>query len=352
MNTTIYFEKEESQFLESIAEKNYAQIVILADAKTNGFCVPVFKKLMPSFLNTSLIIIPDGEQNKTLESCKLVWDFLIQINATKNTLLINIGGGMVCDLGGFIAATFKRGIDYINVPTTLLAMNDACLGGKTAVDYNDIKNIIGVIKYPIAVYIYPIFLNSLSEKIKISGIAEMIKHAALQSKEVWNNICKMSLDNFEKIEMIQQSLLFKKSIVTQDALDENVRQVLNFGHTIGHAIESESMNQKERLLHGEAIMLGMIYEAMLSHELLEFDKKYIGDLIELKNKFFPFLNMNIEFDTIKKFLLQDKKNTESVVMSLLHDIGECKIKINVSEEQIKNAILETNKMLQVSEHSL
>ncbi|GBL34617.1 3-dehydroquinate synthase [Filimonas sp.] len=187
MISRLFYEGHERELLSYINEKNYSQIILLADANTNGYCIPVLKKLIPAFKTSSLIIIPKGEQNKTLEVCTLIWHELDKLKADRYTLLINIGGGMVSDIGGFASSVYKRGIDFINVPTTLLAMVDACYGGKTGIDFNGFKNSLGSFQHPSAIYIHPVFLQTLDERVLQSGLAESIKHAMLSSEDQLKN---------------------------------------------------------------------------------------------------------------------------------------------------------------------
>lgn len=345
MSTKFFFE-EDQDFLFFLNGKKYSQIIFLVDAKTNGFCEPILRNIFPQFQNTETIIIPDGEQNKNLSVCNLIWEGLIALNADRKTLLINFGGGMVCDMGGFAASTFKRGIDYINIPTTLLAMVDASHGGKTGIDFNQIKNIIGTFQHPVAVYVNPVFLNTVPVHILRSGIAEMLKHALLKGETSFKEMLQMDEKDFYTIEKIKESVLFKKEIVSRDEKDENIRQTLNLGHTIGHAIESFSLNTKKPLLHGEAVILGLIYEMMLSKILFNLAEENIQDVIQFKKRIFPDLNFHFSYSDVEEFIKNDKKNNETIKMSLLQKIGECKWQISVTEEQIKKCIEETNLLLQ------
>ena len=345
MNTQLYDESESASLLQWIHEGNYDQIILLSDANTHGFCVTVLKKMIPLFANCYSIVIPSGESNKQLEVCNHVWQLLLQFHATTHTLLVNVGGGMLSDLGGFVASTYKRGIHYINIPTTLLAMVDASLGGKTGIDFESIKNAIGTFQHPKVVYINPIFLRTLPERVLRSGIAEMIKHALLQGSTQLNRILDWELADFCKVDAINDALLFKKSIVMQDEYDQHIRQNLNLGHTFGHAIESASLLSTQPLLHGEAVMLGLVYELMLSHLLFDLPLQIILQLMPLKERIFPGLRRIFTFDELIPFIKQDKKNNTYIQMSLLSQVGVGVWQQAVTETHIQTAIKKTEQLL-------
>lgn len=334
---TILFEQGNEKELNSFLEK-YSQCILLADAKTNGFCVPHVRNKIATLKNASLIIIPDGEHNKNVETCKLVFDQLLYLRADKNSILIHVGGGMVSDLGGFCASVYQRGIAFMNIPTTLLSMVDASVGGKTAIDFSGIKNMIGTFQHPEAVYLNPIFLNSLSEKNLASGIAEMVKHALLQNVASWKSMLDFEKEEFYTIEQIQKSVKFKLELVSQDEFDKDKRQALNFGHTIGHAIESLSLKKNQALLHGEAIMYGMMEELKLSVKLFGLNPSILTDYNSLMKRHFDYLDFKYSFEELKPFLLADKKNKDGIRMSLLKNIGDCQTQRLVSELEIESII--------------
>lgn len=345
MNTKFFFEKEENNFLAFLNEKQYSQIILLADAKTNGFCLPVLKHIFPSLQHTWSIIIPDGESNKTIDVCKLIWEGLDTYRADKNTLLINVGGGMLSDIGGFTASTFKRGISFINIPTTLLAMADASHGGKTGIDFNGIKNMIGTFQHPEAVYINPVFLNTLAERNLRSGIAEILKHSLLKGSDYFDEIVGCNEKDFYTADVIRKAVLFKNDIVAQDEKDNHIRQTLNLGHTIGHALESFSLMTLKPLLHGEAVMLGLVHELMLSKLIFDFPDSVIDEVIRFKERVYPDVHLKFTYEEIEKYILNDKKNTSEIKMSLLKRVGECKWQVAVTAEQIESAIKLTNSLL-------
>jgi len=332
----IFYQEEESAFSDFLSEQKYTQYILLADANTNGFCIPLFKKLLPQFNTSSLIVIPQGESNKNLATCNLIWSELDRLKADRSSVLINIGGGMISDIGGFAASVYKRGIDFMNIPTTLLSMVDACYGGKTAIDFNNIKNNIGTFQHPTAIYIQTAFLKTLDLSILKSGIAETIKHALISSADWWHQMIQFQEQEFYSLATIQKSLQAKINIVLQDERDYGIRQTLNFGHTLGHAIESYSLTTSSPLLHGEAILFGMMHELKISEALFKLDPQILKQFTKLKESLFPHLDFDYSFEAIKTFLQHDKKNKDGIRMSLLNELGNCDIHVLVSEKNIES----------------
>jgi 3-dehydroquinate synthase len=333
----IFYTGQEIDFLSLIESKKYESIYILVDAHTNECCLPVFKNVFPSFENVSSIIIPAGEVNKSIEIVQLIWNEMLTLSITRNSLIINLGGGVLTDMGSFAASTYKRGIDFLNIPTTLLAMVDASVGGKTGFNFQGVKNCIGTFQTSIATYINPIFLNTLSKRHLLNGSVEMIKHALLQSEIIWNEAKNYSLIELISIDKIKQSIAIKQQIVIQDFSDNGIRQCLNIGHTIGHAIESYSYQTTFPLLHGEAIMLGLIHEQIIAESVLNTDSIIRKELIAIKERLFPDLNFTYSIDNILPYLLQDKKNSTYIKMSLLPSIANCKIQTVVSLDELKKS---------------
>jgi len=337
-STQFYFHGEENRFQAFINSFQTDQVIVLADANSNGFCLPVLKQYCSIFKSYSTIVIPQGEQAKNLETCTFIWDKLIELNATRNSLLVLLGGGVVTDIGGFAASIFKRGIRFINIPTTLLSMVDASYGGKTGIDYHSIKNHLGTFCNAEAIYINPNFLTTLDNRKVKSGIAETIKHVLISSAPLWNEIQSYNEDNFININTIRKSIDIKINLVTQDPFDEGVRQVLNFGHTIGHAIESYSLTTNSPLLHGEAVMLGMLYELNICHSKFNFPIQVIHEFKFLLDKFFPHLSNTYSFNELKPYLQQDKKNNNGIRMSLLRAIAMPALQTLVSESEITSSL--------------
>lgn len=341
-NCEIGFEEDFwKQFIQKLTDITASQIFVLTDSNTKRDCLPLFDYKFPNNLTYKEICIPAGEEHKSLDTCTKVWQALSDAGADRKSLLINLGGGVVCDLGGFVATTYMRGIKWINIPTTLLSMVDASIGGKTGVDFNGLKNIIGIIRNPYLVGIEPRFLKTLSYRERRSGFAEMLKHALLTDKEHWIGLQGINLENIESIkDYIHKSIRVKHSIVSQDRDEIGLRKQLNFGHTIGHAIESYYLQKNEPILHGEAVAAGMLIELKLSADLLEFP-------LETFHKIEQFLldtfgKISIKEDAIEEIinnLAFDKKNEKgNINFVLLHAFGKPQIDFNVPDHRIEQAI--------------
>ena len=303
---------------ESLHEYNfstYNQLAILVDENTKKDCLPIFLKA--TNINAILIEIPPGEEYKNLEKCQFIWNALSSHNFDRNSLLINLGGGVICDMGGFAASTYKRGIDFIQIPTSLLAMVDASVGGKLGVDFAYFKNQIGIFNNPKAVLINPVFLNSLPKNQLLSGFAEVVKHALIADKYYWKEIKSTPIEKMNWESIILQSIVIKNNIVTQDPLEKDERKKLNFGHTFGHAIESFYLKIGNPILHGEAISLGMILESNLSKSSKE-EKNEITSFIS--NTF--SIPKKPPMGALLEWMKSDKKNRkEKINFTLLNGIG-------------------------------
>ena len=336
-NYSIYFSKKGYQTLNSLLEKaNYSFIFIIVDTHSNEYCLPHFLPELATEIPIEIIEFESGESSKNIETCVQIWNVLTELGADRKSLIINLGGGVVTDLGGFVASTFKRGIDFINIPTTLLAMVDASIGGKNGVDLGTLKNQIGVINNPELVLIDTIFLETLPQNQMRSGLAEMLKHGLIYDKNYWEQFLDLTALDFADFDtLIYRSIEIKNEIVTQDPTENGIRKALNFGHTLGHAIESYFLENEDKkiLLHGEAIAVGMILESYLSMK-----KNLIAeaDYLQIKK------SINAIFDTIVfeesdinpilELLIHDKKNEYGTIQfALLDGIG--KIKINQTAEK-------------------
>ncbi|MEO0573496.1 MAG: 3-dehydroquinate synthase [Bacteroidota bacterium] len=324
-----------------LEQRSYSKVFTLVDENTKIHCLPHFKTLCQHPIN-EVITIKAGEAYKNIDTCTQVWTQLSQMDGDRKSLLINLGGGVVTDLGGFVAATFKRGIEFINIPTTLLAMVDASVGGKTGVDLGSLKNQVGVIEQPQMVLIFPEFLKTLAKRQLKSGFAEMLKHGLIMDQNYWNHLCTQ-LDRPCQQDDIQTSIKIKGDIVAKDPTEKNIRKKLNFGHTLGHAIESYFLDSTERdtLLHGEAIAIGMVLEAYLSHKLTGLSKI---ELDEIKRNFrthFKSVKFSkSEIETILELLKHDKKNEHGKInFVLLKSIGNAVIDIKVSPEFLRASFL-------------
>lgn len=320
-----------------LAQANYSIIYILVDENTHELCLPQFMAEISGPYNYEIIEIESGEINKTIETCVGVWNALSELGADRKSLVINLGGGVLTDLGGFVASTFKRGIDFINVPTTLLSMVDASVGGKTGVDLGTLKNQIGVINQPVMVLVITDFLDTLEERQVTSGFAEMLKHGLIQDENYWANLKATS--SLEQIkQQILPSIRIKNKVVLQDPTEQGLRKILNFGHTLGHAVESyrlESEDQ-ETLLHGEAIAVGMILEGYLSHKLTGLPLSALEDIKATFLKHYDKVVFSDEdISQIMELMKYDKKNSHgNINFVLLKSIGEAQIDLIVSLELI------------------
>lgn len=310
-----------SQLLALLRQDSVRQVFVLTDSNTVRHCYPLLQESLPTH---TLLEIPAGEEYKTLASCEIVWRELTEKAADRFAVLVNLGGGVVTDLGGFCAATYKRGIRFVQVPTTLLAQVDASVGGKTGVDFLGFKNQIGVFQEPLAVCIDPQFLQTLDERQLKSGYAEVVKHWLIADAAAFSAQPPQGLPAHNWAAIIQDSVATKQRIVEADPLESGLRKVLNFGHTVGHALESYLLLQAGReILHGEAVAAGMICESWLSVQRgllsaaeLERIEAYLFSVFE-KVQF-----VTMETEAIAQLALQDKKNNGTTInCTLLHGIG-------------------------------
>lgn len=333
----VYFEEDLASLETFIADRNYSQVLVLVDINTNDNCLPVLQAAIPNFTNYDIIEVDPGEENKNIDFCIGVWKTMLDFGADRNALVINLGGGVVTDMGGFAASTYKRGIDFIHIPTTLLAQVDASVGGKTGIDLDNIKNIIGTFTQPQAVFISTQFLETLDQRQIASGFAEVIKHGLIQDKSFYE-LCKSV--NLEQIDpaIIYRSVEIKNNVVTLDPTEKGLRKILNFGHTIGHAVESYSLSQDKRpLLHGEAIGIGMICEAWLSQKYCGLSEEELADITAIFLKLNPkYSYSKDQYSSFFELMKNDKKNENNKIgFALLKTIGDCTYNIYVSEEDIE-----------------
>ena len=310
-----------------INEGSYSKIVVLVDTNTAQYCLNYVLQWLAIDVAFEIIEIESGEEHKTIETCTAVWESLIELDIDRKALLLNVGGGVVCDLGGFVAATYKRGIDFVNIPTTLLAMVDASVGSKTGVDLGGLKNMIGTFYEPKMVLVDVTFLETLPGNQLRSGLAEMFKHGLIADASYWTQLKKLDeLTTDDLALLIFHSVSIKNEIVLQDPKEEGIRKLLNFGHTLGHAIETYSNGNKgiAPLLHGEAIAIGMILEAYISCEKGMLSEKSYLEIKETLNLMYDtivFTENDIEICT--SLLKHDKKNEKGIIQfSLLKDLGE------------------------------
>lgn len=325
-----------------LKEKNHSILFILVDSNTHEYCLSQFLQNLETDKTIEIIEIDPGEEFKNLETCTGIWNVLSELSADRKSALINLGGGVVTDLGGFVACCFKRGIDFINVPTTLLSMVDASVGGKTGVDLGALKNQIGIISNPELVLVDPYFLGSLPVEELRSGYAEMLKHGLIHSKSYWDAVTSIDYTDFENLSgLIKQSIEIKNKVVLEDPYEQNIRKSLNYGHTLGHAIESYFMEEKSknRLLHGEAIAVGMILANYLSREITGLDSNVCEETSNtILNYYNPVVFDDQDIEAIIKLLKYDKKNSHGkIYFVLLSNIGTAVLNQEVSNDLIFNA---------------
>lgn len=324
----------------AVSSLKYDKIFVLTDEHTKIYCLPLLEDL--KIINDAVhICIGVEDVNKTLDSLCHVWTELSTKGATRHSLLINIGGGMVTDLGGFAAATFKRGINYINVPTTLLSMVDAAVGGKTGINFNGLKNEIGAFAPATHVAIDCSFLKTLDIKNILSGYAEMIKHGLINSKEEWKELIgfdfSKDIDYGKLQELVGKSVFIKEKIVEQDPLEKNIRKALNLGHTIGHAFESLALKKENHVLHGYAVAWGIVCELYLSYLKTGFPKDMLRQTVSfIKENYGKMYFTCKDYDDLYELMTHDKKNdsSETINFTLLADAGEIKINQTATKEEI------------------
>lgn len=325
-----------------LKENKYSNLFIIVDSNTNEYCLPKLLPILETDLTIEIIEFEAGEINKNIETCIEIWNVLTELGADRKTLIINIGGGVVTDLGGFVASTFKRGVDFIHIPTTLLSMVDASVGGKNGVDLGNLKNQIGVINTPKMVLIDTNYLETVPQNEMRSGLAEMLKHGLIYDKGYWEQFLDLKAIDFADLdELVYRSVEIKNEIVMQDPTEQNIRKSLNFGHTLGHAIESYFLENENKttLLHGEAIAVGMILESYISlHKNLITEAEYNQIKSTLKSIYEDVVFEERDIDPILELLIHDKKNEYGTIQfALIEGIGKIKINQSVENELILNA---------------
>ncbi len=336
----IYFEDSIALLVDQLVFDKYSSILVLCDENTERHCLPLIKDHLPPF---NLVRIPSGEKNKTIETCLDVWRQMLEYGADRKSLLINLGGGVIGDLGGFCASTFMRGMDFVQMPTTLLSQVDASVGSKLGVDLDANKNLLGMFKDPIAVCISTQFLKTLDKRELVSGYAEVIKHALIKDASLWKQLKKITQLDSDDIpweKLVRQNIEIKKDIVVQDPKEAGLRKILNFGHSIGHAIESERLLSDHPLTHGEAIAIGMICESHISHKrgmLTVEDLKEISDYILLHFK--KDLHFSPKIENVLSRMSKDKKNEKGEkLLSLLDGIGTCTFNVVVEDTEVSKSL--------------
>ncbi len=330
-----------SQLNDFLTENSFSKIFILVDENTHEYCLPVLLGNLETDVSFEILEVEPGEDMKNIQTVNQLWEILTEMKADRKALIINLGGGVITDMGGFVASTYKRGVQFINVPTTLLSMCDASIGGKTGIDLLHYKNMVGTFSFPEQIFVFPQFLETLPYKELVSGFAEMLKHGLIADKKHWDNLIQIQkLDVPGIIPHIETSMNIKQDVVEKDFHEKNIRKTLNFGHTIGHAIESLCLEKESPILHGEAVALGMICETHLSQLEGLISKEDADVIIENIQKYYSFIDLSdFKEEDIFNLLLNDKKNVQSKInFSLLTDIGFCTFDYECSTENILKSL--------------
>lgn len=343
MSQSVIFTNEINNALDNVlSNENFNKLFVLTDTNTSRFVLPKFSETLSKY-NATNITIQAGDTNKNVESLCHVWEQLGNNGATRRSLLVNIGGGMVTDLGGFAASTFKRGIRFINIPTTLLSAVDAAVGGKTGINFNGLKNEVGVFNEADTVIISTATLDTLpGEEVK-SGFAEMLKHGLLSNIDSFNKLLDYDFDNHNPdrlLDLLEESVNVKRDIVRQDPHEKGLRRALNLGHTVGHAFESLAMKRKSPIPHGYAVAWGMIVELVLSHMQLRFDSSILHRYATFVYDNYGSFNITCEdYPALIDLMRHDKKSDSGEInLSLLGAIGDIRINCVASEDDMKSAL--------------
>ncbi|MCD7972961.1 MAG: 3-dehydroquinate synthase [Candidatus Azobacteroides sp.] len=325
----------EAALNEALATCDYDKLFILTDEVTVLLCYPLIEKVA-SEKKAEVITIASGDIHKDIISATQIWKYLSAHGATRKSLLVNLGGGMVTDMGGFIASTFKRGLPYMNIPTTLLGAVDAAVGGKTGINFNGLKNEVGVFNPSEVVLIDSTFFKSLDDRNLRSGYAEMLKHGLISNEKNWIDLLSFDLENvdYDKLQdLLVTSVKIKEDVVTEDPYEKGIRKALNLGHTVGHAFESFSFEKDEPILHGYAVAYGLICELYLSSVITGFPVDKLRQTVRFIREQYGIYPITCkDYEKLYEWMKHDKKNESGVInFTLLSDIGQ--IKINQTADQ-------------------
>jgi 3-dehydroquinate synthase len=337
--STLIISLETNKVLDKILHTYFNQkLFILVDENTNKYCLPKIENVIQKY-DSEIIEIGSGEKNKSINTVEKVWQILTEKGADRHSVLLNLGGGIIGDLGGFVASTFKRGMDFINIPTTLLSQVDASVGGKTGINFQGLKNEIGVFNHPNYVIIDSSFNRTLDKRNILSGWAEMLKHTLISDERDWEYLIKYDIKKTgykELNQLIDRSVKIKNHFVEKDPNEKGIRKALNFGHTFGHAFESLLMNTSKEILHGEAIAHGMICELYLSNKICGFPDDKMNNAVRYLFQCYPKLDISeSDFKKLNEFIKHDKKNTSKAInFTLLEDFGKIKINTHCTKKDI------------------
>ncbi|MBS1489300.1 MAG: 3-dehydroquinate synthase [Bacteroidetes bacterium] len=321
-----------AELKEKLQALSYQKTVLLADANTAVYCYPLIKKELPAH---TVIEVLAGEEHKTISTCEIIWKKFTEYALDRHSLVIVLGGGVLGDMGGFCAATFKRGIDFILLPTTLLAQVDASVGGKLGIDFMNFKNQIGVFCQPTTTFICSSFLQTLPERELRSGFAEVVKHCLISDAGLWQTINKKELRDQNWPELTRHSVNFKTSVTEKDPRESGLRKILNFGHTIGHALESYFLSQGTRIFHGEAIAMGLLMESYIAQQRGMLTRANLTEISTYLVNVFGKEDTRWRSTEIMELIYQDKKNKGGKILMALPDgIGHARWDVEVSEKEI------------------
>ena len=326
----------------ALSEVDYDRVFVLTDETTRQLCWPLVSQFA-CLQHAIVVTIGAGDVNKNMASLAHVWEALQQGGATRHSCMVNLGGGMVTDLGGFAASTFKRGIDFINIPTTLLAMVDASVGGKTGVNFGGLKNEVGVFANSKVVFLSTQFLSTLDVDNIKSGYAEMLKHGLISNNEMWAELLNFNLANPDFVQlqrMLADSVAVKQRIVEEDPLEHGLRKALNVGHTMGHAFESFAMRSGRPILHGHAVAYGMVAELYLSATKVGFPTEKLRQTVRFIHENYGRFNFTCDdYPALLELMTHDKKNTAGIInFTLLGDVGDLKINQTATKAEIEAAL--------------
>ncbi len=327
--------------LEQVVELStrYPKVAVLVDENTKEHCLPLWRKYSPEG-DLLVIEIPSGEIHKNLETCRLIWDKLFEARFGRGGLLVNLGGGVIGDMGGFCASTYKRGMDFVQVPTTVLSQVDASVGGKLGIDYGQLKNSIGLFNDPKEVYVHTEFLKTLPPREIRSGFAEILKHALIRDADHWEELKEVEdLSGMDWDEHIGRSVIVKRDIVQIDPIEKGLRKALNFGHTIGHAVESVALESDAPLLHGEAVALGMVCESYISYQTTGLPADEFDAIVNSVKTIYGCPRIDDGDDAYLSLMRNDKKNKGGKInFSLLPRIGDVSVDMEPEESLIIDAL--------------
>ena len=330
-----------SQLNQFLNELKPSKIFVLCDENTHEYCLPQLLTNLETEIPFEILEIEPGEEMKTIETATQLWEILSEFETDRKAVMLNVGGGVITDLGGFVASTYKRGIKFINIPTTLLGMCDASIGGKTGIDHQFLKNIVGTFALPEQIFVFPEFLKTLPFPELRSGFAEMLKHGLIADSGHWTDLISIGNLSAETVSpFIEKSMQIKQNVVELDFKEQNIRKNLNFGHTIGHALESLFLQKGNLIPHGEAVALGVICETRLSFLENLISEEQLHLIIQNIQKYFPYISIaGFSDEEILSLMQNDKKNNDGKInFSLIDDIGNCRFDYKTSSEKIVSSL--------------